>query len=159
MEAVYLPTYQGCLVCGQKVVNPHTLNLRFKVTENGVMTPFTAQIEQEGYRGIVHGGIITAILDETIGWAVAVARRKYFVTGEITVRFIHPLPVGRPVFVYGWATEHKKRYSEAEGEIVDREGIQYARAVGKFFLLSDKQALEVDDYLTYRADDLKILKK
>ncbi len=153
----HLPTYEGCVVCGQKNVNPSSLNLRFRVTETGVEVPFTAGRQQEGYRQIVHGGILCALLDETIGWAVAVHRRKYFVTGELTVRFHHPLRVGTPVLVKGWAVDHKFRYSVAEGEIVDGDGTIYARASGKFFIMPDDKADEVREYLTFQPDDLDVL--
>lgn len=155
----YLPTYEGCIVCGQRDVNPSSLNLRFRATETGVEAPFTAGRQQEGYRQIVHGGILCALLDETIGWAVAVHRRKYFVTGELSVRFHRPLLVGTPVVVKGWAVEHKFRYSVAEGEIVDSDGTVYARASGKFFTMPDNEANEVRDYLTFQPDDLDILER
>ncbi len=153
-EHRYLPTYKGCMVCGQKEVNPSTLNLRFRVTQEGVETPFTACSHQEGYKGIVHGGIITALLDETIGWAVAVEREKYFVTGELTVRFLCPLGIGTTVTVKGWPVEHKSRYSIAKGQIADRDGKVYAKATGKYFLMSDEQARQVHDYLTFQKGDL-----
>ncbi len=153
----HLPTYEGCLVCGEKNVNPSSLNLRFRVTETGVEVPFTAGRQHEGYRQIVHGGILCALLDETIGWAVAVHRRKYFVTGELTVRFHRPLRVGTSVLAKGWAVEHKSRYSVAEGEIVDGDGTVYARASGKFFIMPDDKACEVRDYLTFQPDDLDVL--
>lgn len=156
-KETYLPTYEGCLVCGEPHVNPATLNRRFKVTENGVQVSFTADHRQEGYHGIVHGGIITALLDETIGWAVAVERKKFFVTGEITVRFVRPLPVSQSVTVYGRTVEHKSRYSIAEGEIVDENGDIYAKASGKFFLLKENDARKINEYLTYHKDDLNIL--
>ena len=46
----YLPTYKGCLVCGQKETNPNTLNLRFEVVENGVSVTFKPRQEHEGYK-------------------------------------------------------------------------------------------------------------
>jgi uncharacterized protein (TIGR00369 family) len=153
----YLPTYKGCLVCGQKEVNPGTLNIRFKVTKEGVETEFTPCTHQEGYKNVVHGGIITAVLDETIGWAVAVQRKKYFVTGELNVRFLRPLRVGTKAIVKGRPVEHKLRYSIAEGEIQDEQGNIYAKAAGKFFLLSDERAKQVHDYLTFQDGDLDFL--
>ena len=54
----HLPTYEGCVVCGQRNVNPSSLNLRFQVTETGVEVPYTPGRHQEGYRQIVHGGIL-----------------------------------------------------------------------------------------------------
>jgi uncharacterized protein (TIGR00369 family) len=156
-QKTHLPTYEGCLVCGQKSVNPYTLHLRFRTTENGVEADFTPQVMHEGYRRIVHGGILCAVLDETLGSAVAVARKKYFVTGELTVRFTRPLMVGTPVVVRGRPVEHNYRHSVAEGEVADAEGNIYARATGKFFVMPDERAREVRGYLTFQNDDLDVL--
>jgi uncharacterized protein (TIGR00369 family) len=153
----YLPTYQGCMVCGQKEVNPNTLNLRFKTVDGGVEVTFTTDSRHEGYKNIVHGGITCALLDETMGWAVAVEREKYFVTVELTVRFIRPLETGKQITVRGRAVEHKSKYSIAEGEITAADGTVYARATGKFFLMNDEQASVVKDYLTFQPGDLDIL--
>ena len=155
-KETFLPTYKGCLVCGEPEINPSTLNRRFKMTDKGVQVSFQADERQAGYKGVVHGGIITALLDETIGWSVAVERKKLFVTGEITVRFVRPLPVGLPVTVYGRPVEHKSRYSIAEGEIVDSEGVVYAKASGKFFLMRDQDSIQISQYLTYRDNDVQI---
>lgn len=154
----YLPTYEGCLVCGEPEVNPSTLNRRFRVTNDGVEVKFQADARQAGYKDVVHGGIITALLDETIGWSVAVERKKLFVTGEITVRFVRPLPVGLPVTVRGRPVEHKSRYSIAEGEITDADGMVYAKASGKFFLMRDQESSQISQYLKYHDNDLQIFK-
>jgi uncharacterized protein (TIGR00369 family) len=156
-QKTYLPTYNGCLVCGVPSHNPHALNLRFQVTAAGVQTVFIAQSANQGYAGIVHGGIICAILDETLGWAVAVARKKFFVTGELNTRFLKPLAVGQSVVVQGRVLEHKSRYSMAEGEIVDAAGVIFATASGKFSLLKDEDSQKVDPCLNYKDDDLRIL--
>lgn len=153
----FLPTYRGCIVCGDPAVNPHSLNLQFRASEGGVEVDFTPGAVHEGYRGIVHGGILCAVLDETIGWAASMARRKYLVTGELAVRFLRPLALGVPVIVRGRAVEHAGRYSVAEGEVVDRLGNVYARATGKFFVIPDEKAREVHDYLTFREGDVDFL--
>lgn len=153
----YLPTYEGCFICGEKEINPATLNLRFQSTPNGVHVQFTPTKEQQGYNNVIHGGIICALLDETIGWSVAVERKCFFVTGELNVRFLRPLPVGMEVWVNGRPTEHKSRYSIAEGEIIDKNGTVYAKATGKFFLMPDEKARQVNSELKYREDDIDVL--
>lgn len=150
----YLPTYKGCMICGQKEVNPNTLNLRFKVIDGGVEVSLTLDSRHEGYKDIVHGGMICALLDETIGWAVAVERENYFVTGELAVRFVKPLKTGKKIIVRGRPVEHKSRYSVAEGEITDDDGTVYAKATGKFFLMNDERAQKVKSYLTFQPGDL-----
>lgn len=154
----FLPTYRGCFICGQKDENSSTLNLRFQVTENGVKVIYTPTKAQEGYKGIIHGGILCSILDETIGWAVAVDRKRYFITAELNTRFIRSLPVGKKVSVLGKIVEHKSRYSIGEGQITDEKGTVYAKAKGKYFLMPDSRAKSVEEYMTFEEDDLDISK-
>ncbi|MBN2441874.1 MAG: PaaI family thioesterase [Spirochaetales bacterium] len=153
----YLPTYKGCFVCGDSSVNPHTLHLKFCITNEGVETEFLADEKQEGYRGIVHGGIISSLLDETIGWAVAVARKKYFMTVELNVQFLKTLPVRKKVIVKGKIVTHKRRSAQGEGMMIDQEGIIYARASARFFLMQNDEAQIVHNYLTFHKDDIDIL--
>jgi uncharacterized protein (TIGR00369 family) len=154
----FLPTYKGCIICGDKASNPHTLNLRFRLTKNGVETSYTPDSKQEGYMNIVHGGITSALLDETIGWACAYARKRYFVTVELNMRFLKPLPVGTSVVVSGRATSHSSRFSEGEGEIKGADGTIYVRAKAKYFLLPEIDSKCVHDYLTFKKDDIDVLK-
>ncbi len=156
-EKHYLPRYTGCLVCGDPQHNPITLQRRFELIEDGVQVEFTADDRYIGYPGMVHGGIICALLDETIGWAVAVRRRQLFVTCELSVRFIRPLPVGLSVKVTGRAVEDKSRYSIGEGEIKDESGTVYAKGSGKFFLMKDEDSKRMNSVLTVSAEDLHIL--
>jgi acyl-coenzyme A thioesterase PaaI-like protein len=83
----------GCFGCGR--LNPHGLKLEFSLAADGreVVTSFTPAAEHEGYAGIVHGGIVTAVLDEVMAWALY-ARGIWAVTGRIEVRFRRPLEVG-----------------------------------------------------------------
>lgn len=155
----YLPTYRGCMVCGDKAANPHTLHLRFRITGDGVETVFVSDKKQEGFKGIVHGGILASLLDETIGWSVAVARNRYFMTVELNIRFLKPLPVGKKVIVKGWPVAHKRRSATGEGILEDTDGTVYAKASAKFFLMADDQAKSVHEYLTFQEDDVDILQR
>jgi acyl-coenzyme A thioesterase PaaI-like protein len=153
----YLPTYKGCVVCGEKAVNPNTLGLKFRITETGVETRLVPGKGQEGYRGVVHGGIIASILDETIGWAIAVLKRRYFITAELSIRYLKPLPLEKEVVIKGWVTEQKNRSARGEGMVIDADGIVYAKASGRYFILPGHEARVVHDYLTFEENDVDIL--
>jgi len=153
----YLPTYKGCIVCGDKSVNPHTLNLRFKITEDGVETTFVSEKTQEGFKGIVHGGVIASLLDETIGWSVAVAQKKYFMTMELSVHYRRSLPVGKKVIIKGWPTSRKKRIADGEGIVTDEDGVVYAKGSARYFIMTDEASKSVHEYLTFHGDDVDIL--
>lgn len=58
--------------------------------------------DQEGGPGVVHGGIVVAVLDEACAH-VALAAGRLVVTGRLEVRFRHPVPVEHDLRVRAWA--------------------------------------------------------
>src|SRR5690606_25395425 len=58
-----------CFVCAPLSNNPQSLNLEFVETEEGAQTEFSIGGGLQSYPGFVHGGILSAILDETMAYA------------------------------------------------------------------------------------------
>ncbi|MBN2736150.1 MAG: PaaI family thioesterase [Spirochaetales bacterium] len=153
----FLPTYTGCILCGDKKRNPFSLGLKFYVTDDGVESKIVIPYQYQGYEGVVHGGITSALLDEAIGWAVAVSRKRYFVTAELNVRFVKPLLTDQKIAIRAKAINHKGLISLGEGEIIDEKGIVLASGKAKFFLLDKEKSRDVDSYLSYGDEDLSFL--
>jgi acyl-coenzyme A thioesterase PaaI-like protein len=81
-----------CFGCGGE--NPHGLKLRFFADPDGaVWTYWTPARENEGFTGMAHGGIITTVLDEVMGWATYY-QRIWAVTGKLDVSFRRPVAIG-----------------------------------------------------------------
>jgi acyl-coenzyme A thioesterase PaaI-like protein len=82
-----------CFGCG--ALNPHGLHLVFYPREDGlgVWSPWTPEQVHEGYTGIVHGGIISAVLDEVMAWSLY-QRQIWAVTAKIEITFRKPVEVG-----------------------------------------------------------------
>jgi acyl-coenzyme A thioesterase PaaI-like protein len=96
-----------CFGCGRD--NPHGLKLTFFAGDDGeVWADWTPWREHEGFNGIAHGGIITAVLDEVMGWAVY-HKRIWAVTGKIAVSFRKPVLVGEPTRATARMTEMRGR--------------------------------------------------
>jgi uncharacterized protein (TIGR00369 family) len=135
-----------CLVCG--VENPWGLNGRFYVLEPAaaagsagdgspgapeLLGVFTLREEHQSYPGRLHGGIATAILDETIGRAITIANAGVWgVTAELTVRFRKPLPVSGELRCVGRITRDTRRLFEGSGEILLGDGTVAAEASGRY---------------------------
>ncbi len=77
-----------CFVCGKD--NPHGLKLVFNNINGKVISEFTPSKIYQGYKGITHGGIISAVLDEAMIYA-AIEEGIFPMTAEITIRFKKPL--------------------------------------------------------------------
>ena len=142
-----LPNFHKCFVCGDH--NPAGLAVRFHADGKTVQTTFTPREPQMGYEGITHGGVLTALLDETMGWAPVLIHRRFCVSVELTVQYLKPLPIGTEVTVIGWTTADRRRIWETEGEIRDAEGTVYTRGKGRYVPISDEQTRAVVDYLTF----------
>ena len=102
-----------------------------------------------GYRGITHGGILAALLDETMGWAPAVQQRRFCVSVKLTVEYIKPVPIGTEITVTGRVKSGRNRLWETEGAITGLDGKMYARAHGRYMTVTDEQTREVISYLTF----------
>jgi uncharacterized protein (TIGR00369 family) len=121
-----------CLVCG--VDNVAGLGARFYELDDGELVGvFTPREEHQGYPGRMHGGVITALLDETIGRAINVTDPgTWGVTVEFTIRFRKPVPLDAEVRAIGRITSNSGRVFEGTGEIILADGIVAAEGRGKY---------------------------
>ena len=89
-----------CLICGSK--NPFSLGLRFHSREKGVVwARFRARRRFQGYDGILHGGVISALLDAAMTHCLF-QRGIQAVTGDLRVHFLRPVSCGTVLQVCAW---------------------------------------------------------
>ena len=121
-----------CLVCGQD--NALSLHAHFLNLEDGsICGIFETKDEHQSYPGRVHGGIISAILDETIGRAAQNAYPDIWgVTMELTVKFRQPVPLDVPIKAVARITKMTNRIFEGSGEIVLEDGTVAAQATARY---------------------------
>jgi uncharacterized protein (TIGR00369 family) len=141
MAERFLPWSDTCFVCGE--ANRAGLGVRFVVDGDTVVVRTVLDPCYEGYPGHVHGGIITALLDETMGWACTVATGRLCLTAEINVRFRRPVPAGRDLVVKGRSQASSDRVARGHGWIEDGGGTVLATAEGVFFPLPEARHQEV----------------
>jgi acyl-coenzyme A thioesterase PaaI-like protein len=117
-----------CFVCG--VENPVGLHLKFYETGLGEVTAeYTAPEHYQGYPGVLHGGIVAAILDETAGRAqMGNFPPRFMFTAKLEVRYRKNVPVGQPLKVVGRAGRDKGRAAEATSAIYSQDGTLLAEA-------------------------------
>ena len=84
----------------------------------------------QGYPGIVHGGMIAAMLDEAAGRAHMgpVETPRFMFTGKLDVRYRKNVPVGQPLRLVAKAGPTKARTAEAYSAIYNQEGMLLADA-------------------------------
>lgn len=121
-----------CVVCGKE--NDFGLHSRFYELDNGeLLGEFDPQEHHQSYPGRLHGGISSALLDETIGRAINITDHDAWgVTVELTMRFRKPVPLDGPVRAIGRITRDSRRLFEGTGEIVLADGTVAVEASGKY---------------------------
>jgi uncharacterized protein (TIGR00369 family) len=114
-------TYGNCFVCGEN--NPNGLRLSFEIDKQGqtLRTMFKASPTFQGWDGIVHGGIISTLLDEAM--AKLVYELGYqAVTVSLEIKFKKPAPILEPLTVYGEITEVSRRLIRAKAHVAKEDG-------------------------------------
>jgi uncharacterized protein (TIGR00369 family) len=149
-----LPTSPHCFVCGEH--NHAGLNARFLVEDGRVKMPLAARERHCGYPHVVHGGILAAALDECMGWAAARSIHRMCVTGELTVRYLKPVPPDPGFTVYAEVLRSSRRLVHARAWITGPGGERYAHAEGRFLPLSAQETLRIDDGMVYRGGEERV---
>jgi uncharacterized protein (TIGR00369 family) len=142
------PNSRMCFVCGMQ--NPIGLKVFFYQDEEGrVVAHFTGKEEHQGYPGVMHGGIVTALLDEVIA-RVAIAQDLFWgVTAKLEVRFRRPVPLGQSLTLVGELTRLRSRTLEAHGEIRLEDGTVAAEAEGVYLRLPQEEIERVEEELGF----------
>lgn len=103
-----------CFVCGKD--NPIGLKAEFTVNPERKRAEARVRIPElyQGWQGVTHGGIISALLDEICA-QVCMGCGFQVVTSEMKLRFKAPLPTGSLVTVIGEITGERRRLMDVKG--------------------------------------------
>ena len=123
----------SCFACGTD--NPRGLRLIFEKGQQGEMTAaWTPDSTLEGFDGIIHGGLVSTVLDESMAKAVIESGAKAL-TAELRVRFRRHVVAQQALRVSGWITETNKRMLRAEAALTDANGAELAHGWASFLVL------------------------
>jgi uncharacterized protein (TIGR00369 family) len=132
-------TFRGCFGCG--VSNPRGLHLEFsRDGERGVVAYTKPESDLAGYRGFVHGGVIAAMLDEAMGWALLHVGGRYGVTRSMTIDYRRPARIGRELHVRAHIESVHARTAIMLATLRDARGRILAKAEGEWALVRNERA-------------------
>jgi uncharacterized protein (TIGR00369 family) len=139
------PNSKMCLVCGLK--NPFGLHTSFfELDNNELLAVFKPRREHQSYPGRLHGGIISTILDETIGRAIMIQSEDeiWGVTVDLQIRFKKPVPLDEELRVVGRITKDSSRFFEGTGELLLQDGTVAATGHGKYLKVPLEKIADFD---------------
>ena len=123
-----------CFGCGEK--NPIGLHLHFEPDGEKVSARKILAREYEGYKDIVHGGIVTLLLDEAMGNYIQQKYDEQAVTGRLEVRYRHPTPIDQELKISAWKDGQRKNVLSMKAAVETPEGLVTAEATAKFVIVA-----------------------
>ena len=137
-----LPIDDGnCFACGPE--NPNGLHLHFEAEGDGVVSHITLRPEFQGWKDIAHGGIAMMLIDEAMAHAAGFAGHRG-VTASVNVRFRKPVPIGKPLSLFGKVTWQRRTVLGVEADVRDDSGTLLVHGEGHFVSRGPWDG--VDDY-------------
>ncbi|WP_207232182.1 PaaI family thioesterase [Corallincola spongiicola] len=124
-------SHQHCIACGDPQMNPLTLGLGFSTTSaSSVAADCRITAAWQGYSGIMHGGVISTLLDAAMTHCLFHHGVKAL-TAELNVKFVRPVAVGLQLRVSAALVKQRRGVFWLNAELADSSAI-YATAAAKF---------------------------
>jgi len=119
----------NCFACGPE--NPVGMHVHFEPERDGdgVRAGVTLAPQYQGWRGIAHGGIVMALIDEAMAHAAGFAGHRG-VTASVNVRFRQPVPLAVPLEVRGRVIWQRRNVLGVEATVRDANGTVLVRGEG-----------------------------
>ena len=128
--------HRDCIVCGPAA--SHGLGLACRVSgDNEVVAEFDRGELFQGYTGILHGGVISSLLDGAMTNCLF-AHGRAAMTAELHIQFRHPVSTDSRAIVRAWIVETRPPFNSLEAELVQCEQVK-ARATGRFVDCTDSE--------------------
>jgi uncharacterized protein (TIGR00369 family) len=142
-----LPGYKKCFFCGPATGG---LALELHYQEKRAFCEFEAHEKFQGFDGMLHGGIVTGILDEVMWWTLVMEKKVICATSKIEAQFKKPILCGNRHRASGCLTGTTGRTYLVSGQIEDEAGHVCARSTGSFRAIGRFTMDDVVKYLDFR---------
>ena len=124
-ELARQPNSWGCFICGLQ--NPIGLRMVFHEDREAgqVIAELVVPERYRSYPGVVHGGIVATILDETSGRALMLHTGDaniFFATAKLEIRYRQSTPTEMPLVAVGWVERAGESRARVKGELRLQDG-------------------------------------
>lgn len=133
---------RDCFACGPE--NEHGLKMDFYTDGDRLLSWITVSRHHCGWRRLLHGGIISTLLDEMMSWTAHHLLRKLILTKSIHVDFHRPAYVETPLQLEGRIAEiNSDREAVMTAVLTDEGGSPLATGRGVFATMTPQVARRI----------------
>jgi uncharacterized protein (TIGR00369 family) len=125
----------NCFGCSP--INPSGLQMKFYTRDSSVFSRLTVPDHLCGWDRLVHGGVISTILDEVMSWTGIYMLKHITMTKSMTVEFIKPVYINSELKAEGLVLEKTGKHEALlEGRLYNQEDTLCARSRATFVIFS-----------------------
>lgn len=147
-----------CMICG--LDNEYGVNAPFYNMEDGsVMSIFRYKRQHQSYPGRVHGGLITAMLDE-MGlrslWAKELSEATFGVTLSLDTKYRKPVPYETDLIGRGLVVKETSKFVITDASIMDMRGDILANGMIKYIKMDTQkisEGVQIHEEMPYLLED------
>jgi len=119
-----------CFACGKD--NPDGLHMEFESVGDELRSTIVFPRKFQGYSDVVHGGLVSTVLDETM--VTLLNRAGYLaLTAELSIRFREPVRVGERIDISASLVEKRGKIFRLMAEAAREDGTTVATAEARCF--------------------------
>ena len=132
-----LPNNRDHRCFGCSPLNPHGLQMTFYTNEMAVYSKVKVPEHLCGWNNLVHGGVLSTILDEIMSWSAIYLLKRVAMTKSMSVDFFKPVYVGNLLKAEGTVLDKKGKHEALmEGRIYNEDNVCCASATATFAIFS-----------------------
>ena len=143
LKKIPISDNSNCFACG--AINSCGLQMKFYSQEQSVISWLSVPNHLCGWDNLIHGGVISTILDEIMSWSAIYLLKKIILTKSMTIDFMKPIYVGTKLKAEGMVSKHiNEREALMEGFLYNEAGEICAKSRGTYVLFETKVAKKMN---------------
>jgi len=136
-DCKHLPSNKTHHCFGCSPINPSGLQMKFFASEASVFSEVTVPQHLCGWNNLIHGGILSTILDEIMSWAAIYLLKRITLTKSMAIDFLKPMYIDHKLKAEGKVLELKGKHEAVmEGILSNSDGAICTRSTAHFAIFS-----------------------
>lgn len=132
----------NCFGCSPD--NPFGLHMEFYEDGDDVVSYWHPHDHFQGWTGVMHGGILATMIDETAGWVVMRKLQTSGMTSRLNLKYLYPVSSdSSQVTVRARITGRKRNYCVISVSLEDETGRTCVEAEAVYFAFNKERADEM----------------
>ncbi len=131
----------NCFGCSPS--NPCGLHMEFYEEGEEIVSEWQPRKDHQGYGNVLHGGVISALMDEIASWYVFAKLKTAGVTYKLEVRYLSPAYTDKgQIMLRAKLNKNQRRIADIDVQLFDKEGNKCAEGLIGYFIFPEKFARE-----------------